>query len=228
MSASSKTRERILAGAARTFGRLGYAATRVEDILLDAKVSRPTFYKFFKSKDGVFGALSDRHHAEVFDRLVAATAGADGPAEILDRTVEAFLQWRAELGPMGRVLDTEARVPGSQLQAPRQRLLEAVVERIQLELKNAGRSTADPLLLYALIAAAENVADSFLSERRRGPQELERRRAVLSRLVRSALAEPGDAVPTLPRPPAVGRPRSRKSASAARAGLRADRSKAAS
>jgi TetR/AcrR family transcriptional regulator len=197
---SPTTRERILAGAARAFGELGYAATRVEDILHAAAVSRPTFYKFFKGKDDAFQALSDVHHAEILARLVAATETADGPAAMLDGVVEAFLRWRAELGPIGRVLDTEARVPNSRLQAHRQSVLDAVAERVQTELRRAGRDEVDVLLLRALIAAAENVADSFLGEPHIGKIEFARRHAVLSRLVRAALAERDDPVPPLPRP----------------------------
>src|SRR4051794_32033833 len=57
--------ERILEGAARAFGTLGYAAVRVEDILLETGISRPTFYKTFGTKEEVFQALSERHHREI-------------------------------------------------------------------------------------------------------------------------------------------------------------------
>lgn len=199
VSHSPPTRARILAGAADAFGRLGYAATRVEDILLAANISRPTFYKFFKSKDTVFQALSEMHHAEILARVTAATEVADGAADMLDRIVETFLRWRAALGPVGRVLDAEARVPNSRLQAHRQRVLDAVVEKVEAALRRAGRETVDPLLLRALIAAAENIADSFADKPTVKKAAFDRRRAVLSRLVRSALAEPGDHVPPLPR-----------------------------
>jgi len=53
------TRERILAGARRAFQRLGYAGTRVEDILLEANISRPTFYRVFRNRDEVFLEVSD-------------------------------------------------------------------------------------------------------------------------------------------------------------------------
>lgn len=52
------TRERIVEGARRCFGRLGYAATRVEDILHEASVSRPTFYRVFRNKDEVYAEIS--------------------------------------------------------------------------------------------------------------------------------------------------------------------------
>jgi len=221
---SSTTRGRIIAGAARAFGNLGYGATRVEDILVIARVSRPTFYKFFKGKNDVFQALSDVHHAEILERLVAATEGTGGATQKLDRIVEAFLRWRVDLGPIGRVLDTEARVPNSRLQAHRQRVLDSVVAKLQSELRNAGREQVDPLLLRALIAAAENVADSFLREPRLGPEEFERRRAVLSRLVLSALAEPNDRPPPLPRPP-DGSPRRKRPRSSAPLRERASRAR---
>ncbi len=52
------TRERIVEGARRCFGRLGYAATRVEDILQESNVSRPTFYRVFRNKDEVYAEIS--------------------------------------------------------------------------------------------------------------------------------------------------------------------------
>lgn len=201
MSAPPSTRERILAGAAKAFSSKGCAAARVEDILVAADVSRPTFYKFFEGKDAVFEELSRIHHAQILGELVAATAAAHDATEKLDKAMEAFLRWRAELGPIGRVLDTEARVPNSRLHSHRSGVLDAVVERLQAEMRAAGRDEVDPLVLRALVAACENVADSFLAEKRVGVREFERRKAVLSRILRATLAVDGEAVPALPRPP---------------------------
>ncbi len=46
-------------GARRAFERLGYQATRVEDILQEAGVSRPTFYRVFHNKEEVYAEISD-------------------------------------------------------------------------------------------------------------------------------------------------------------------------
>ena len=199
MAVSESTRERILAGAAAAFASKGCAAARVEDILLSAEVSRPTFYKLFDSKEAALDELSRIHHAEILARLTTATASVADITEKLDRTAEAFLRWRAQLGPIGRVLDTESRVTGSRLQSHREAVLDAVVARLQTELREAGRGEVDPLVLHALIAACENVADSFLAEKRIGAPEFERRKAVLLRIVRASLALDDEAVPPLPR-----------------------------
>src|SRR6185312_9769166 len=86
-------RERILQGAARAFGKLGYASTRVEDVLRAAEVSRPTFYKAFGGKDDVFDALSERHHGDIRERIVQCIGGVTEPAAQLEATVLTFMRW---------------------------------------------------------------------------------------------------------------------------------------
>lgn len=142
------------------------------------------------------------HHAQIIGELVAAMESVKDPADKLDRAMESFLRWRAHLGPIGRVLDTEARGPGSRLQAHRDGVLDALVQRLQAEMRAAGRHEVDPLLVRALVAACENVADSFLTEKRIGARQFERRKAVLSRILRATLASGDETVPPLPRPPA--------------------------
>ena len=66
-------RLRILRGAAAAFGRKGYGATSVEVILAEARVSRRTFYKVFRSKDDVLRVLFENSVA----RLLAAVREAE-------------------------------------------------------------------------------------------------------------------------------------------------------
>ena len=199
-------RERILRGAASAFGRLGYASTRVEDIVQESGISRPTFYKLFESKDDVFLALSDRHHRTIRERLSQAFSAAADPLEQIDRALESFLRWRAELGPVGRVLDLEARSPGTVLVDQRRRTLAHVIGLVQQGLARAGRSPVDPALLRALIAATENIADELFDGGSVPESVLQRAKAIALRLHLGALAaEPG--VP--PRAAALVRGRSR-------------------
>lgn len=191
-------RERILAGAALAFGRLGYARTRVEDVLEATGISRPTFYKVFASKDDVFEQLSARHHADIERRVEAAYAEGKTPTERVLFTLQAYLRWRVALGPLGRALDLEARTPGSRLAAQREKTLEALVELGQRGLRAAGRPQADPIVFRALIAAAEQVADLLLSGPSPGEAELTRALAVVARVHGATLGQAGDAIPPLP------------------------------
>ncbi|HMJ10285.1 MAG TPA: TetR/AcrR family transcriptional regulator [Polyangiaceae bacterium] len=191
-------RERILRGAAAAFGKLGYASTRVQDIVQEAGISRPTFYKLFDSKDAVFLALSETHHDTIRERLAQAYASTDDPAQQLGRALESFLRWRAELGPVGRVLDLEARSPGTLLEKQRRRTLAQVIELAQSGLKRAGRQPVDPALLRALVAAAENVADELFVESPVSEAVMQRAKAIVLRIHAAALAKPEERLPALP------------------------------
>jgi AcrR family transcriptional regulator len=193
--------ERILVGASRAFGRLGYAAVRVEDILLESEISRPTFYKVFATKDEVFQALSARHHQEIRERIRSVAALGGEPIPLLASVVHAFLTWRVGLGPVGRVLDLEARTPGSSIASHRKQTLSEMTSLVNQLLSVNGRSPVDPVLIVALIASLESVADALLSAKRVEAQALVRATQVALRLVGGALAQPGDPVPPLPAPP---------------------------
>ncbi len=47
----------ILAGALTVFTSQGYAAASMDRIAKEAKVSKPTLYKYFQDKEGLFFAL---------------------------------------------------------------------------------------------------------------------------------------------------------------------------
>jgi TetR/AcrR family fatty acid metabolism transcriptional regulator len=61
----AERRARLLQAASRVFLRRGYAATRVRDVVREARVSRGTFYRHFESKRGLLGVLA----RELVDRL---------------------------------------------------------------------------------------------------------------------------------------------------------------
>jgi AcrR family transcriptional regulator len=181
--------ERILAAASRTFGRLGYAAVRVEDILLEAAVSRPTFYKVYRTKEAVFQALSERHHGSIRDRVREVVAAGGEPEAILMRVITVFLTWRASLGPIGRVLDVEARTPGSAIASDRKKTLQDMSGLMNQWLAARGQPDLDPVFILALIAALESVADSLLSGKRVDSETLERAKRIAFQLLGGALEQ---------------------------------------
>lgn len=201
-------RERVLRGAASAFGRLVYADTRVEDIVADASVSRPTFYKFWTSKDDVLEALSELHHRTIRERLAQSMDSSDDPLVQLERSIESFLRWRAELGPVGRVLDLEARAPATRLSDHRKQMLDYVVAQIQRGASTAGGEPAEPVLVRALIAAAEQVADELAAEPKQSERALQNAKEIILRVYLGALAQPVASRP-VGRATASSRPRER-------------------
>lgn len=74
---SSKTRQHILRAALKRFAHSGYAATSVQQIVSDAKVSKPTLYYYFTDKAGLFQALVNEALDERYRLVQEAATSAD-------------------------------------------------------------------------------------------------------------------------------------------------------
>src|SRR6185295_18692528 len=70
---NGETRQGILRAALKRFAHSGYAAASVQQIVSDAKVSKPALYYYFRDKAGLFQALVDQAHDERY-RLIQAAA----------------------------------------------------------------------------------------------------------------------------------------------------------
>lgn len=103
MSNTPATRTRLLTGARRAFGELGYVNARVEDIVSRAGVGHGTFYAYFPNKRAALAALM-REHAATLLRLAAEPWGSgdvraslvavlDGVAELYERDADMVALW---------------------------------------------------------------------------------------------------------------------------------------
>ncbi|MDG2308180.1 MAG: helix-turn-helix domain containing protein [Candidatus Binatia bacterium] len=181
------SRIRILEGAMKAFGQHGYNDTRVEDILLEAGVSRPTFYKFFANRDEVFDAIAESQAFSVIQSMKGAIAIAADPLERLDKAIDAYLRWRAAIGPIGTVLIAEAMRPGSNAGQQRQAILDAVTLWFTAEASEVLGTETDPLLYVGVVAALERVS-SEIDQARVGEKEIQRCKVVMMQIVLGTLS----------------------------------------
>ncbi|MCX4094955.1 TetR/AcrR family transcriptional regulator [Nocardia sp. alder85J] len=83
-----KTRDALLDAAQKVFETVGFLDARVELISTEAGVSYGTFYRYFESKEDVFGELSTRLFEEMHRRDPAGTGST--PAERLVAANRAY------------------------------------------------------------------------------------------------------------------------------------------
>jgi AcrR family transcriptional regulator len=95
-----QTRAALVAAGRRLFGRDGFAATSVEDLAREARVTTGALYHHFPNKTALFETVFEALHAEMLEASLRAAAGAADELESLSLGFEAFL---------GAVLDPEVR-----------------------------------------------------------------------------------------------------------------------
>ncbi len=103
----AQTRAALVAAGRRLFGRDGYAATSVEDLAREARVTTGALYHHFRTKKALFETVFEDLHAELL--TASADAAAEAPDEIegLAKGFEAFLD--SMLTPeVQRILLTDA------------------------------------------------------------------------------------------------------------------------
>ena len=88
---NSETRRQILRAALKHFANGGYAATSVQQIVGDAKVSKPALYYHFRDKAALFEALVNEAHDGRFRVVQEAVARAkDLPGQLREALVALF------------------------------------------------------------------------------------------------------------------------------------------
>jgi AcrR family transcriptional regulator len=87
----AQTRAALLAAGRLLFGRDGFAATSVEDLAREARVTTGALYHHFATKTMLFEAVFEQAHAELMAASVQAAEGAASGTEILARGFESFL-----------------------------------------------------------------------------------------------------------------------------------------
>lgn len=109
--AAPERREAILRAAMEVFADRGYHGSSLDEIALQAGISKALIYEHFNSKKELHGELLATHVAELFGRMQAnATAGTTGE-ERLRGGVDAVLSFVEENRTAFRVLFRDAADP---------------------------------------------------------------------------------------------------------------------
>lgn len=107
------SRERILLATAEVFGRSGQTKLSLSEVALQAKVSRPTLYRWFASKDELLKAFAAFERENFDDGINNATAGLRGN-EKLDAALRFIVEYQQSYSGV-RVVDIEPEVAISAL-----------------------------------------------------------------------------------------------------------------
>jgi len=184
-------RAKIVAAAIDAFAEHGVAATRVEDILVAADVSRRTFYQHFDDKLAVVHAIFEvvtRHLAETFTAAVARTTD---PMAAIGEALDVFLELHRTDRDIVRALVEESLRADSPLFVLRTRFRQDIMRALDALFAAITRRKLDPLVSLALVSAVEGISLDVLAHEAT-QAELVRARAVIASLIALVCAHPAD------------------------------------
>lgn len=88
---AASTRAELLRAARELFAARGYADVGTEEIVRAAHVTRGALYHHFTDKRDLFRAVHEQISDELLETIAGRIAGAEGPWEVLETGVRAFL-----------------------------------------------------------------------------------------------------------------------------------------
>ena len=188
-------RERLMASAKRLFGTQGFAATPVDKICSEAKVSTRNFYEHFTNKEAIFLAVYDEITQRSIDRAGKVLAETEG-VSLRERVPKAFLAYvrpMIEDAEATRIAFVEIVGASERIEAERLAYREAVIELVSAEGEAAvARGEVEPRDFRFAALALTGAANAVIYDwtRRADPEPVEQIEEQLTRLAVSILVEP--------------------------------------
>ena len=87
----AQTRQALVDAAHERFGAAGYAATSIDDIARDARVTIGALYHHFRTKAALFEAVFEQVHGRMLEAVEAAALRAENPTRVLTAAIDGFL-----------------------------------------------------------------------------------------------------------------------------------------
>jgi AcrR family transcriptional regulator len=161
-TSSRKTtqRERLIAGMVEAVNRNGYANASVAAVTTAAKVSKPTFYEYFRDREECFAAALTDIHARLLAEITAAIADQP-PERAMSAGIGAMILFVGEEPGIMAFLTDEALAGSKAILDVRDRGIAEVAETIDTATQSASPSAKAPDLplevviggLYRMIAS---------------------------------------------------------------------------
>lgn len=154
---AEEVRARIVLATAEVFTRTGSRGLSVAQIIEQAGIARPTFYRYFGNATEPLHVLLTTSNDGLVGGIRAALTGTDEPVELGIRLIDAYLDWARGHGPMLRPLFAELHDPSSPVSEYRERALEDIRVTVRETFTELGRPVPSPLDLDAALHVCEYV-----------------------------------------------------------------------
>lgn len=151
-------RERLTRAMVRVVAETGYEATTVEQVLVEAGISRRTFYELFDDREDCFVAAYDDAMTRVLRVVTDAYLDCAEPERRIEHALETFLELLAAEPDLARVCVVEVFAAGPRARERRADAMDHLAKLVQHALSDMrGDDRLDRLSAQALIGAVHEL-----------------------------------------------------------------------
>ena len=150
-------RDRIVQATATVFARTGSRGSSVAQIIEQAGLSRPTFYRYFANATEPLHAVLEASNAGLVGGIAYALQAPGEGVDLGIRLIDAYLDWARGHGTMLRPLFAELYDPASPVSAYRNEALDGIRAIVRTKFAELGRAAPAALDLDAALHICEYV-----------------------------------------------------------------------
>jgi AcrR family transcriptional regulator len=151
-------RERLTAAMARVVAEVGYEETTVERVLVEAGISRRTFYELFDDREDCFVGAYDEAMGRVISAVTDAYLDCETPERRIEHALETFLQMLAAEPDLARMCVVEVFAAGPRARERRASAMDRLAKLVEHALGELrGDDKLDRLSAQALIGAVHEL-----------------------------------------------------------------------
>jgi len=151
-------RERLTTAMAHVVAEVGYEETTVERVLVEAGMSRRTFYELFDDREDCFLAAYDAAMGRVIATVTDAYLDCEAPERRIEHALETFLRLLAAEPDLARMCVVEVFAAGSRARERRADAMDHLARLVEHALGELrGDDELDRLSAQALIGAVHEL-----------------------------------------------------------------------
>ncbi|MFP1682283.1 TetR/AcrR family transcriptional regulator [Alloalcanivorax sp. C16-1] len=192
----SQARAEILIHSMHVFAQRGLARTTVQHLLDAAKVSRRTFYKYFRNKMDVLEHIYRIFIDNMLLHFHQEMRQARSVRAIIHNTTKVYFDYHLSMGPVINLMMEEARSSGSALAPHRERAQRIAAQVVTAEINRLTGRQLDPLVLRTMLWILENYSLYIFENGAFSAERLEECQRVMIGIA-EAVVLGGDASPEL-------------------------------
>ena len=192
-------KEHVVSASSLVYSEYGYRNTSVAKIIETAGISRPLFYRLFKSCYEVIDIIVARANAALFNALDQVMEKEENALSMIDSGIDIYFEWCRNYGPVVGPIYREIADPESPAYAHRNQLVAKMVKQLNAGLERQKPTKLPPMFIESLLVVTEHIGSSTFWPKPKAEAIIEQNKAIVRRIVMAALAneEESEVVPSL-------------------------------